>query len=377
VCLDAAAGKILWSKRNPLEEGATPEQLQLILAARKEAPPIAARLVAVLAKLNETTTRAHQHPDDQDLAAKKAELAAQVEAAKAELAPYRPYIVEWDPFVGATYSTPVSDGQHVWAAFATGVVACYDLDGNRKWIRYLETATAHDGQSSSPVLVGGKLLIQLQRLHALDPDSGATAWTMESKKATHATAVGLRIGGVWTALLSSGGIVRVGDGHVMLAEGEAMWFASAIVHDDVAYFSEWSCRAVQLRARSVDEIEAKPLWSYTPRRTASWWHASPVRCGGWICDASDLGHFIAVDAATGKPAYETQWDERAFMQPLTVAGQFVFVCNFRGTTHVLDAKNGFAEVACNRMEPFGSTPTFSGERMYLRTGKAMYRIAER
>ena len=34
---------------------------------------------------------------------------------------------------GEAAPTPVSDGQHVYVLFGTGVAACFDLDGNRKW----------------------------------------------------------------------------------------------------------------------------------------------------------------------------------------------------------------------------------------------------
>ena len=30
--------------------------------------------------------------------------------------------------------TPVTDGKHIWVKYSFGVVACYDLDGNRKWL---------------------------------------------------------------------------------------------------------------------------------------------------------------------------------------------------------------------------------------------------
>jgi hypothetical protein len=47
------------------------------------------------------------------------------------------------------------DGQVVCVLYNTGTAACYDLDGNRKWIKYLEKPVVGSyGISASPVLAG-------------------------------------------------------------------------------------------------------------------------------------------------------------------------------------------------------------------------------
>ena len=65
----------------------------------------------------------------------------------------------WGTSVGYAYSTPVSDGEHLWVKFNTGVLACIDLNGNRRWM--VEHACAHGdvGTTASLNLVDGKVLV--------------------------------------------------------------------------------------------------------------------------------------------------------------------------------------------------------------------------
>lgn len=64
----------------------------------------------------------------------------------------------WGDFVGHAAPTPVTDGRCVWVRNATGVTACFDLDGNRRWMVRTEYASLGTYNFSSPLLVGGKLL---------------------------------------------------------------------------------------------------------------------------------------------------------------------------------------------------------------------------
>src|SRR5262249_3251293 len=53
---------------------------------------------------------------------------------------------------GYTTPTPVTDGKHVAVVLGTGLVACYDLEGKRLWIRYLGgDRMPQYGRSASPL----------------------------------------------------------------------------------------------------------------------------------------------------------------------------------------------------------------------------------
>jgi len=84
--------------------------------------------------------------------------------------------------------TPVSDGQHIWAMFGTGDLACLEPDGSFVWQRnlvkeYGEYKTNH-GYGSSPMLYDGKLFIACMHqgpsyLVAVDAATGKNAWKTE------------------------------------------------------------------------------------------------------------------------------------------------------------------------------------------------------
>jgi outer membrane protein assembly factor BamB len=79
---------------------------------------------------------------------------------------------------GHTFAKPVSDGKHVWYKMAEGhdaMLACYDLDGRRKWARIYDK-TRGGGGSSIPGLVlhGNKIICQVARYGtgpATDPNA--------------------------------------------------------------------------------------------------------------------------------------------------------------------------------------------------------------
>src|SRR6185295_59467 len=71
----------------------------------------------------------------------------------------------WDNDRGWTTATPVTDGKHVFVAFAGGnkgiganVVGCFDLDGKLIWSHFTgQTGIGEHGTHATPVLCGDVL----------------------------------------------------------------------------------------------------------------------------------------------------------------------------------------------------------------------------
>jgi outer membrane protein assembly factor BamB len=78
--------------------------------------------------------------------------------------------------------TPATDGERVYAYFGSYGVVAYDLEGKELWRRPLPLIANRFGTGSSPILVGGKVVLQRDgssadaELLALDAASGAVAW---------------------------------------------------------------------------------------------------------------------------------------------------------------------------------------------------------
>lgn len=78
-------------------------------------------------------------------------------------------------------ATPACDGEHVYFFFGSCGLICFDLDGNKVWERQLGPFQDEYGASSSPVLIGDKIILsedhdQDSFLIALDRATGQTLW---------------------------------------------------------------------------------------------------------------------------------------------------------------------------------------------------------
>jgi len=78
--------------------------------------------------------------------------------------------------------TPCTDGERIYVYFGSFGVLAYDFAGNEVWQRPFERLPIEYGTASSPILAGGKLILQRDgnsanaQLIALDPASGKTVW---------------------------------------------------------------------------------------------------------------------------------------------------------------------------------------------------------
>lgn len=86
---------------------------------------------------------------------------------------------------------PCSDGERIYAYYSCNDVACFDLDGNLIWYRGLgldfPNASSSLGMSSSPVVVDGTLVLQLDTesesfVAGLDALTGKTQWKLDRDK---------------------------------------------------------------------------------------------------------------------------------------------------------------------------------------------------
>src|SRR5262249_34971437 len=137
---------------------------------------------------------------------------------------------------GNTTPTPVSDGRFVYAVFGTGIVACYDLKGERRWIRYGGPYPAPEyGRAASPLLAAGKLLVTRSCLIALDAATGEQAWKNKEVPEQYGTPVPALMGGADVVVMPSGQVVRVSDGAILASELGGLQYASPVVQDAAIY----------------------------------------------------------------------------------------------------------------------------------------------
>ena len=283
---------------------------------------------------------------------------------------------------GNTTPTPVSDGQFVYASFGSGIVACYDLQGQRQWIRYIDAPPGLDfGRSASPTLIGEKLLVSVHHLFALDVKTGKTLWSNTNLTERYGTPLTTRIGGVELVMAPSGQIVRASDGAVLSTTTE-LQYASPVVCDSVAYFISTISSAVAL-SKAGSDVATKKVWKTEFEGT---YFASPVCANGLLYTASNEGNFIIIDAADGKTlstkvlqigsaAGRPDLPSANIYPNLTQAGTYLFLSNDVGDTLVLGLGKEYQEIKHNNLgEGFSGSPVFAGTRMYVRTKDRLYCI---
>jgi len=396
LCIDATTGKILWEKTNALEEVATPSQLAKMQQSKIEAQPLydeQRKLHGELDELKKTLNDTGSKKKEEESRVRLMEIAAKLVLLKPFLKPEDYHFGNG----GFARSTPVTDGVNVYAVFSTGVVVCYDTKGNRIWSRFIETPILHLGHTSSPILAGGKLLIQLNELTAFDARTGQTQWTA-NVASTHGTPIEVKIGDTPALLTPRGDLVRISDGRVLASKAaQTTWCASPIVHNGIAYFvRDTGHIAIRLPDKAADTVTPEVVWkAQAPVVDENLAHelntvlsgfgkilcwASPVFHDGMIYTITLFGTFSAIDARTGSVVCEkTLVDYKSsgqFYPSIACAGKYLYVSGKDGMTLVIEPGSECKEIARNKLEPFIATPIFDGKRMYVRGEKTMYCIGE-
>lgn len=380
LCVNLTDGKVLWQKEHSYKDivlsAALKEKLEL---EQNQADEIRKQIGQVEAELSVLAKKLKANPDSKDDLKERDDLKAKTKVLRNKLNDY-PLAAKFrtpgaDSTVGFTTATPVSNGKHIFAVFGNGLVVCYDLDGNRKWLQLIEHSTAGYGHCASPLLVGSKLLVHYADLTALDVKDGSECWRTKLSP-SHGSPIHAKIGTTDVAMTPNGQLVRVADGVVLATKLGHCGPNSPIIHDGVVYFVQPETRAVKLPAEVSEAAKPEALWKGR-LKGSGYWFASPVYHAGLIYGINEKGILSVVDAQNGKLVYDQRLDLGGTVYPsLTLAGGLLFVSADDGVTLVLEPGREYKEVGKNTLEGFRSTPIFHGTRMYVRCMKNLYCIGE-
>ena len=291
--------------------------------------------------------------------------------------------VKTHPHNGYTSATPVSDGERVFAVFGNGVVAAYDLEGKRLWIRFVEKPVHQWGHCASPVLSGGRLLVHIETLVALDPKDGSEVWRQPAEKWVNqrqkqwGSCAATRIGDVDVVVTIAGRVIRASDGEILFRDLARVQYSTPLIVDGVVYF----IGAKQGSAvRLPKTVEGKPEVLWTTTTVKDRYYASPLLHDGVLYAITRRGHFSAFDAKTGTEIYQqklllaaTEKESNAAYASISLAGKALYFAGMDGSVMVVKPGRTYEEIARNRVETaLRSTPVFEGKRMYLRAPGHLY-----
>ena len=403
LCLNKNSGRVLWTAAvNPYEALASAEK-----AAN---PAYAGRVDPLVARLRKETDRS-----------KRLRLRAEIQKVLAEIDPTR-FTLRADGhfeshfgIVGFTMPTPVSDGRRVYVWVGTGVAACFEPDGRRRWVTRVEADDLTYG--SSPVLADGVLVVFLNGLYGLDAETGRLRWRQRKVRHNVGALLGATVAGAPVVVTQRGDLVRPADGEVLFrprdstATGDIGWAPPVILGDrmylpryGVAALGVWDLSAARPGAwapRLLKQIELPSEIHKGPggRWVDRWTAGSPLVWDGIAYETDIYQNLYAVELPSGKLLYRkaldleglTHYNAVAVAASPTLVGKHVLVPDNQGTTLVLEPGPEFRAVARNRIAtqldrpwpvPAQETLTYAppladGGRLYLRGEAYLYCVGEK
>jgi outer membrane protein assembly factor BamB len=403
ISIDKHAGRILWSASNNYYDATPRAERNANPAFREKIAPLAERLAAERDPVKRWAARKNLYDALKTLDEKKYTLR------------FDGHLEGHFEIVGFT-NTPASDGRRVYFWNGTGVAACYDLDGNRLWIRRLDAKKLF--YSAAPAVIGGKLAVYFGHLYGLDATTGRTAWEQPEVDKTIASLLPARIAGVDVFVSQQGEVVRASDGKMLWKNphkitNDTGW-APPTVLGDVMYLPWYGTGMLWVldfagsagdewkpKVDSVNEIGkgfpplAKAPLGIGREQTAG----SPLVyqgkaylndwCGGYyVVDLKTKKTLACKDLALRGDAYYVAMPVAA---SCTLVGRHVVVMDNQGHSVVLEPGGECKEVARNRIatqvqRDWATTtqqyttyapPVADGDRIYVRGERHLYCIGSK
>ncbi|HET6427001.1 MAG TPA: PQQ-binding-like beta-propeller repeat protein [Phycisphaerae bacterium] len=385
ICVRASDGEVMWRRPNGYEQYLSPEEAAKVKEDLARAKPIRQRYNAARKASAEADREWKKAPDDPAVKAKADRLKKEAAALAEELEPLTKYAPpKASALTGYSTPTPVSDGRFVYVHTGLGTTACYDLDGNRKWIAMTDKPR-HDwaGHSNSPLLADGKLIVHVVDATGLDAATGRELWRTKSRwHDIFGSPISVNVGGTAVLVSPGGDAIRVADGRTLAREMFHHEFAAPVAEGRVVYSvgaGDSDCIAIQLPEEGGEELAPRVLWRKPIRKDR--YYASPLIHDGLIYAVTRRCVLSVLDAADGTVVYEKKLemggdpkDEDQVFASVTLAGGNVYVSHRLGTTVVLAAGREYRQLAVNKLEEFRACPVFVGRRMYVRGMKHLWCI---
>ena len=371
LCLDRESGKVLWKRSIRYYDLLPPGEREQAREATRKRDELNKEKNQLRRRLRKLTRQQKKNPEDDSIAEKakpiRKEL-SRVRSAMKELEPLtRPAAHKTN---GYTSPTPVTDGASVYVVFGTGVVASFDMEGKRQWARVLEKPRHQWGHSSSPILAGGRLIVLVQNVYGLDPETGETVWQVKSKP--HWGSPARVICGRQEAVVTPNGeLIRARDGFVVAHRMAELTYNAPVIKDGIAYFIQHGGRAVRLPPACDKRARPEVLWRTKPYKNR--YYSSPVVHKGLIYAVTRNGRFSVIDAQDGAVVYEKQldWGKGNAYASIVLAGDELLVSNDNGKAIVVRPGRKFVKIRDIDGDPYRTTPVCLGNRMYVRTLKAL------
>jgi outer membrane protein assembly factor BamB len=315
--------------------------------------------------------------------------------------------------------SPSTDGKHVWVFFSTGILACYDFDGNEKWKfdvgERFGKLDIQFGLTSTPVLDGDHLYLQLihgvmkpnddtrtGKVVKLDKATGKTVWVVDritdagfECKHSYASPFMYDDGKLKFLVVHGANCTT---GHA-LDDGREIWRFGGLngpsLHNKKAYDGTFrfvaspavapgviiipTCKkgptvAINVSSALAGDVTEKPdsvRWNneYTPDVPI------PLIHGGLVYNLHTDGRLQCLDLNTGNQIYFERTHTVQHRASPVIANGHLYLCGKDGRCTVVKAGKEFGIVASNDLgAPITASPAVSEGVLYIRTYEALYAI---
>jgi outer membrane protein assembly factor BamB len=289
-------------------------------------------------------------------------------------------------------SSPVTDGERVYAWFGNGQIVALDMNGDLVWERSLGTEygpfSINWGHGSSPTIYNGTVILLCYHetssyMLGLDGKTGQNTWKVDSPGGAVSYSTPLVVEGPDSAEIvvnSSSGMA----GHD-IATGRQLWqvqesnrfpIPMPIENDGVIYASRGyrsgPFMAIRPGGRG-DVSDSHVLWRVG---TGAPYVASLVYYDGLVYMVGDVGIVTVSDAETGKRVWQERIGGVFSASPVAADGKIYLVAE-GGDTVVLAAGPTPRVIARNTLNARQvASPAISGGRLFIRSDNTLYAIGQ-
>jgi len=290
-------------------------------------------------------------------------------------------------------SSPVTDGERVYAWFGTGQIVAIDMSGKTVWAKNLGTEYSpfeiNWGHGSSPTVHKGQLLLicyhdPASYLLSLDAATGAVRWKTDQPRGVTSYSTPLvveTLGGVAEVIVnSSAGLAghNAATGAVLWRFDEANRFPIPMpaVHDGVVYTSRGyrSSPFMAIRPGGRGDVTSSHVVWRVP--SGAPYISSLVHYDGLIYMVGDVGVLTVTDAKSGERVHQERIGGVYSASPVAADGK-VYLLSEDGETIVLSAGKTPRILGRNRLDARQlASPAISGGRLFIRSDDVLYAIGK-
>jgi len=282
------------------------------------------------------------------------------------------------------YAAPsmATDGQRVFAIFATGDLACYDFNGNFVWGKNIGVPDNSYGHASSLITDGRLLFVQYDqnrdsRVMAFDNATGKEVWrTTDRDFPSWASPILIQTEfGMQLIVLDEKYATAYEP-----ATGKLLWRADCL-GGEVAPSAAYNGAGIvvvaneyaQATALKLKEDGFETLWQYDDYLPEI---SSPLASEKYFFIATSAAEIVCLDIFTGKTMWEAEFEEPFSSSPVLV-GNRVYVLDQAGGMHILKVGPKYKELSSPSIgENCFATPAYVDGRIYLRTDDYLYCIGK-